>query len=174
MATIAVVSKLPVMHIIRAMTGNAAGGQLDFSSNFLNVTGQAVNAFMRTIQLVLCLDTVVELPQGPVIRVMTRLAMRPHAALVYIIGLVAGIAVTGCSLVHRSQMTLFARRDCMQAKQRETAHVVFKAYLSGPALLVMAIFAVLPLLAPVDIIRAMTTEAPGCKLLLVNLTFMTR
>lgn len=71
MATIAVVSKLPVMHIIRAMTGNAAGGQLDFSGNFLNVTGQAVNAFMRTIQLVLCLYTVVELPQGPVIRVMT-------------------------------------------------------------------------------------------------------
>jgi len=61
----------------------------------------------------------------------------------------------------------------MQTEQRESGHIVFESNLPGPAIFVMAFFTTFAFLSPVNIIRAVTTEALCFKLFLVYLTFMT-
>jgi len=103
---------------------------------------------------------------------MTLLATRPQTVPVHIIRLVTDMAVTGFHFERRCQVALFARRNGVQAKQRKPGHVMLETYLSGPTIFIMTFLTVFPFLAPVDIIRAVTAETPGCKFFLVNFPFM--
>jgi hypothetical protein len=161
------------MNILLAMTGDAGIRQFDFSCYFLNVTGQTINILMRTIQLVIRVNVVFKLPQGPVIRVMTQLTVRAQVTFMYIIRLMTNTAFTRCRLVCRCQMALLARGNCMQTEKREIGHIVFETHFPAPTMFVMAFFTTLPLLTLVNIVRPMTTQAVRCKFFLVNLTPVT-
>ena len=99
---------------------------------------------------------------------MTQPAIRTHALLVHIIRLVTDMAVSGSRFICRGQVTLFARRDGMQAEQRESGHVMFETYLSCPSTFVMAFPALFSFLTPVHIILAVTAETLDCQLFPVN------
>jgi hypothetical protein len=127
---------------------------------------------MCTIQLVIRVNVVLELPQRPAIRVMTRFAARTQAVFMHIIRLMTDIAFTRCRFVCRREVALFARRYGMQPEQWKPRHIVFETHLA-PAVFVMAFLAAFPNLPAVYIICPMATETFGCKFFLVNLTLMT-
>ena len=63
MATIAIPAKLTVVHVICAMAISTCGRHFYTLCCIPIMTGQAVNAFVRTIQRVICLHVVIKLPQ---------------------------------------------------------------------------------------------------------------
>jgi len=75
-----------------------------------------------------------------------------------IIFLVTVVAVTGCRLEYRGQMTLLAWSYRVHPVQREAGHGMIETDPFTPAVLIMACITLLSFLALVDIIRRMAAE----------------
>lgn len=76
--------------------------------------------------------------------------------------------------IHRGQVALLAGHHGMQPDQRKPRQAMIKAHLLRPATLVMTAPALLPLLALMHIIGAMTVAAGGPQLLVRDLAAVTR
>lgn len=100
-------------------------------------------------------------------------ATRPKPLLVDIIFPVTRMAITGCCLEYRSQVTLFARSYRVHPVQRKAGHGMIETDLPTPAVFIMACFAALTLLPLVDIIRRMTAVAACFQVFRGQFTTMT-
>jgi hypothetical protein len=136
------------------------------------VTGLAIDLHMRTIEFVIGLGVVVELPDAPTIGVVAGGAMGAEHELVNIIFLVARIAVQRIHLVAGVQMTFLARHGGMQADEREAGHVMVEYHSLVPLLLVVAARALLTFLVFMYVIVFMAGKTGLAYLLLVQVTAM--
>jgi hypothetical protein len=89
MTALAVRTKFSVVHIIGTMAFTTSHSELDHVSKRLAMAVVAGNGYMRTIELKICLQVMIEKPDLPVHRVVAALAGRAEPALVRIIVTVA-------------------------------------------------------------------------------------
>ena len=89
MATFTPAAETSTVNILPRVTTIAPGRQTDFFLRRLFMAGQALQSFMRSIQLKIRLTVMIKPPQLPTIGVMTGFTHRPQTPLVRILIYVA-------------------------------------------------------------------------------------
>ena len=136
------------------------------------MTGHAIDLHVRTVEFVVGLGVVVELPDAPAIGVVAGIAMGAERELVNIVILVTRIAIQRIHLVAGVQMTFLARNGGMQADEREAGHVMVEDHALVPLLFVMATGAYFTFLALMYVVAFMTGKTSITPLLLIQIAAM--
>jgi len=149
------------MDIIPAVTAYAGCRKTDLVFHEIFVAGAANQALMAPIEAIVRLGIVIELPEGPAVRIVAKGAFRAESTLMNVIGTMATGARRIRILVGWRQMTFLARRRRVQTDKGEARQVVIEEYPFTPAAYVMAIFARLPFLSLMYVVLLVTVVAAG-------------
>ena len=148
------------MDIIPSVALYACGRQADVIFHGVFMAGAANEPLVRTIQGIVGLGAVVELPKGPTVRVMAEAAIRTETALMNIVGAMATGACRLGILVGRRQVAFLARRRRVQADKGKTRNIVIEKDPFAPTAFVMAVFAPRALLPFMNVVLFVTVVAP--------------
>ena len=156
MATLTINTIASFMHIIFAMTLVACRRRPQLRT--IGRPGMAIltlHISVTCFQFEVGTPVVIEIPNAPVPRIVTGIAFRPETQLMLVVFLMAGITVRLRILKFRSLVTLLAFRIEVLAQQRKLGLVMIEPNIVLPALLAMAILALLPFLAIMLIVLLM-------------------
>lgn len=112
MTTLALLPKLPNMHVVLHVTRRAFGCELDLVRR-LPVATRAGNFAVRAAQDKLGVLGMIEFPNTPAVGRMTVLALRAESALVNIVARMTAIAIARCAFVGAVAMALRTRHGNM-------------------------------------------------------------
>lgn len=164
---VAVVTTLTVwaeaagMNVIAVMTRVAFLGKFEVLFHACGVAVMAVQFCVLANQFEFRLRVVVEDPEFPAIRVVAVCASGAQFSLVFVVGLVAGMAVRLCVLEVSRQMAFLAGRYRMDPDEREMRNVVIEHDTLVPRCIVMTLVTEFSLLFLVHVILFVAVEARG-------------
>jgi len=155
------ISERPAVHIISAMTAYACRRKADVFFHGTLVAGAADEPLVRTVQGVVGLSAMVELPEGPTIGIVAKGAVGAEPSLVNIFSAMATGACHIRILEGRCQVAFLARRRGVQANQGKARNVMIEKYSFAPTALIVTISAAPAFLAFVDVILLVAVVAAG-------------
>lgn len=161
------------MNVVLAMTTVARGVLAYPLPHRPVVAGMAVDPGVPSVEPEFSPRIMVEIPQGPGIRVVAGLALRSEPALVNVIVAMAFNARCRHTGEFGRQVTLFTGCNRVYADKGEPGHVVLETHLTAPALLAVAIRALLSLLAGMYVVTLMTVDALHSKRFVTKLAAVT-
>ena len=153
--TVARITLTPVpapVFIIISMTGNTIC--IQFLLYTCRMAGRALNLAMSACKREIR-PGMIELHIGPVPFAVALITFRPVAADMYVIKLVAAIAICRCIFISLTDMTAVAIQICMPSRQTKIRFVMIE-FLITPAALIVAIRTVIAELFFVNVIFCMT------------------
>ena len=147
------------MNIIAPVAASAAHRQRYRIGDRTIVAGEAVEPLVSAVEAEVGLAIVVELPDQPVVGVVTHRAIEAELLFVDIVLRMAVHAFARRIAERRIRMTAFTRDRCMESEQRELRDVMIETNRFGPALLAVAVLARRPERTLMHIARPMTAIA---------------
>jgi hypothetical protein len=159
-----------VVAAVAAMTGRA---ELNFSHGLRLVARVTIETLMRTSQRKLGLLRVIEAPERPAVRIVTKAAGGTQPAFMARI-FVTGLARKRGILETLRAVTLFARDTGMQPDEREPCNVVVEVDFLPPPCLFVALLAFRAQLAFMGIAFRVATRAGNGQLILVEIACVAR
>lgn len=172
MATLTLAAELTEVHIVAHVAGTAIGRQLDLGRRSL-VAARTFQLGVRASQCETCRFAVIESPNIPAVAVVATCTVLTQATLVYIVGLMAAVAIGLGILELQREMALLAGHGNVQSHQRKIAEIMIETDFAAPRVGNMTLIALTAQLAGVCILGAMATDAGGAQFLRRHIRSMT-
>ena len=172
MATLAGLTKPAVVHVIPGMATTTGGRQLHILVRGLFMAGQAIDAFVATIEFKSGALIVIVVPDFPATGVVAQATIGPQTPFMFVILQVTGDAGHLRILIRRRSVAFLALHILVFAEQGEFRQIVIE-FRAGPGTLVMALHTVLAFLTFVLVVFLMTGVAEAVGLVFVHNSLMT-
>ena len=167
-------AQLTIVIVIFFVATKTVAGQFDFVLNGIFVTGKAIQPIVSSIQGIVSLVVMIEIPHQPIDRSVTQLALLGQLALVHIILFMAGIAHDFLVLVFARGVAIFTGEQGMGTQQRKLGKIMIEDHFLEPVFLIMTLGAIVAFLAFVYIVKPMTTGTFCRSFFIEQVTFMAR
>jgi hypothetical protein len=149
----ALFAQLTIVVIVFFMASKTIGGQFDLVFHGVFMAGMTIQTVMGTIQGVIGLIVVIEIPHQPIQGAVTQFALFGQFQFVHIVFFMAGITHDFLILVLTRRVTILASQQWMGTQQRELSDIVVKNNFLDPAFFLVTLSTIVTFLAVVHVIE---------------------